>query len=417
MTEIPGAVERLFAERFGLETASLGRTRMERTVAAAMRRLGAGDQKTCRELLSRSREEQARCLEELVVPETWFFRDHEPFLFMKQYLRDHWYPAHCGETVRILSVPCSTGEEPYSIAMTLLGPDMPPLSFCIDAVDVSERALTMAREAVYGKPSFRSPLTTEQEMFFTQTPRGRKVADRAVQAVCFHHGNLIDPDFLAAREPYDLLFCRNVLIYMTEEAKRQVLAKLDRLLAPQGILFTGHAEMGFMQQNGYTAIPHPHAFACQRAEKAPAFITAPKISRSSLTASPLPEKRAVQSPAPARPSISPADDGLRDLLKEARAFADRGLFGEATDLCQKYLREHRPQAGIYCLLGLINEATDRSTEAEEYYLKALYLDPGHYEALIQTSLLYRRRGDDRKAALYRKRAEQLEGGTDGRKES
>ena len=100
-------------------------------------------------------------------------------------------------------------------------------------------------------------------------------------------------------------------------------------------------------------------------------------------------------------------------MDEAKALANRGLFQEAATLCREYLRNHLPHAGIYCLLGLIHEASGHVTEAEECYMKALYLDPDHYESLIQTSLLYQQKGNAEQAALFRRRAGQREGGTDG----
>jgi len=120
-------------------------------------------------------------------------------------------------------------------------------------------------------------------------------------------------------------------------------------------------------------------------------------------------------PAADRPAAPPPPDGGIDaLLDRAGALADRGRLEEAAALCRQSLRDHPPRAGVYCLLGLIHEAAGRTAEAEESYAKALYLDPDHYESLLQASLLYRRLGNAEKASLLRRRAEQRERRTDGR---
>jgi chemotaxis protein methyltransferase WspC len=118
MMEICAAVEKRFTDTLGLNTAAIGRAGIERIVRAGMKRTGVVDAAAYLDLLSTSPEEFECCLEELVVPETWFFRDREPFILLKHSLCGQWFPSHPDETVRILSAPCSTGEEPYSIAMT-----------------------------------------------------------------------------------------------------------------------------------------------------------------------------------------------------------------------------------------------------------------------------------------------------------
>jgi chemotaxis protein methyltransferase WspC len=101
----------------------------------------------------------------------------------------------------------------------------------------------------------------------------------------------------------------------------------------------------------------------------------------------------------------PVEAAVGALHAEALALADRGRFDEAEALCKRYLEEQNPHADVYCLLGLIQEADRRLEGAEECYLRSLYLDPDHYETLIHLSLLYRQRGDSRKALLLRRRAE------------
>jgi chemotaxis protein methyltransferase WspC len=427
MMEICAAVEKRFTDTLGLNTAAIGRAGIERIILEGMKRSGIPDPATYLERLSTSPEEFERCVEELVVPETWFFRDREPFILLKQRLCGQWFPSHPDETVRILSVPCSTGEEPYSIAMTLLESGIAPRQFHLDAADISRRALNAAGRAVYGKGAFRQPLTAAQETFFRETPGGRRVDEAVVRTVHFYRENIVDPRFLVGHEPYHIIFCRNVLIYLTEEARRLVLANIGRLLAPDGILFTGHAEVGILLQQGYTAVRHVRAFACMRTgigDVMPYRVPNPQIcshdtawaGRPAATPVSPPEKRTFSAAAirdTVTPIPIPQTAAVGALHTEALSLADRGLFDEAATLCRQYLQEQQPHADVYCLLGLIHEAARRTGEAEECYLKALYLGPDHYETLIHLSLLYRKQGDDRKAALYRQRAEAGERRSDG----
>ena len=420
--DISAALEKKFADTLGIDTAVIGRAAVERIISQALKRAGTADAKEYLDLLSRSHDEAEHCLEALVVPETWFFRDREPFVLLRQHLCEKWFPAHPGQRARILSLPCSTGEEPYSIAITLLQAGLSPGQFRLDAADISRRALDVARRAEYGKTAFREPMTPARERFFADSPRGRKVVDDVVRTVHFRRENIIDPDLPAGCEPYDVIFCRNVLIYLTDEARGRVLANIDRLLAPDGLIFTGHAEVGIFQQKGYTAVRHPRAFACRRTVKSPAakesigqykgtdFKAVPLSPAESFF--PRPAKRAghrslrhVADRPSAPPLTLPVETSVGAPYAEALALADKGLFTEAEALCRRHLQELTPHADVYSLLGLIHEGAGRSPEAEECYLKALYLDPDHYRTLVHLSLLYRQRGEGRKASLMLRRAE------------
>jgi chemotaxis protein methyltransferase WspC len=180
--------------------------------------------------------------------------------------------------------------------------------------------------------------------------------------------------------------------------------------------------MGILQQQGFAAVPHPRAFACRRRADLPALVPAvdsrtakpvpAAVAPAAVPAKPVKQERPPAAALPANGGPPPAGE-IRALHGRALALADQGRFAEAEALCRESLSRERPRADVYCLLGLIHEAARRPAEAEESYLKALYLDPGHYESLIQLGLLYRRQGNDRKARIYLRRAETQEGRADG----
>jgi chemotaxis protein methyltransferase WspC len=102
------------------------------------------------------------------------------------------------------------------------------------------------------------------------------------------------------------------------------------------------------------------------------------------------------------------EGGGIEFMIQARSLADRGELEEALSVCRRYLEKDHPCAELYYLMGLIHESRDRVGEAEECYLKALYLEPDHFETLIHAGLMYERRHDHEKATLFRNRVTRIE---------
>jgi chemotaxis protein methyltransferase WspC len=321
----------------------------------------------------------------LAVPETWFFRDGEPFVCLAR------FAASGPRPLRVLSAPCSTGEEPYSIAIALLEAGLAPGEFAIDAVDISAHAIAAAGRAVYGKPSFRQPMPAPIEKYFERTGQGYHVRDEVAGQVRFQQANLLEG--LGPARPYHVVFCRNLLIYLHEEARRTVIAVLRGLLADDGLLFAGHSEVAVLMEAGFQKVQHPRSFACRQGSAAPA-VAAPAAARR-------PAPRVPKRPGPKGTPKPPMPAEAEPALDEARRLADRGRLAEAAAVCKRL----PPAADVFCLLGLISQALDHLAEAEEYFRRALYLDPAHREALVHMSLLCASRGDTERSAVFRDRAE------------
>ncbi len=146
----------------------------------------------------------------MVVTETWFFRDPETFAAFVRLVREEWLPAHTTAPLRLLSVPCSSGEEPFSLVMALLDAGVPAERFQIEAVDISARALARAERGVYGRNSFRGKDLAFRDRYFQPSEEGF-VLDPAVRdCVRFCQGNFLSDDFLTGRASYDFIFCRNL---------------------------------------------------------------------------------------------------------------------------------------------------------------------------------------------------------------
>jgi chemotaxis protein methyltransferase WspC len=303
-------------------------------------------------------------------------------------------------------------------------------------VDVSIEALNKARQACYGTGAFRGHMGEDVARYFQETPHGRKVADQVIEKVAFHHDNLVMPGCLDGRGPYEIIFCRNLLIYLTPEARRKVFERLDSLLLPGGLLFTGHTETIFWHQQGYLPRKWDRAFALtkpalQPLQKKAAATTAPNTRHQDAKIAVKPGPAAGSKPQneangedsstgltdrkqPVRPARENEEPSPDERILEARRLADRGDMDGAVSLCQEHIRKTGPSAEAYCLMGVIRMARQDMNSALDFFLKSIYLDPGHYESLIHISLIYREKGDKQKEALYRERAER-KAGTEAKK--
>ncbi|MGH7225487.1 MAG: CheR family methyltransferase, partial [Gemmataceae bacterium] len=236
------AVAEQLHRRIGVDPLSLGSTVLSNIVAKRMRALGLTDPRRYAAHLKDSAEELAALIEDVVVSETWFFRGGKVFSFLADRVRRAAVSALPAQVFRILSAPCSTGEEPFSMVMALVEAGIPREQWTVEGVDLSPRSLATARQGVYRESSFRETPGPLKREYFKKSDAGWEFDPSLRDLVRFRQGNLLDPELLRGAAPFDLIFCRNVLIYLHAEARTRVLANLDRLLAPRGLLCMGHAE-------------------------------------------------------------------------------------------------------------------------------------------------------------------------------
>lgn len=398
----------LLEQAIGLKASAIGVATLERAVNARMRATASRDIGTYLERLTGTFLEMRQLVEEVVVPETWFFRDQEPFTFLADRIV-HSEKDLSREFFRILSLPCSTGEEPYSVAMTLLLAGLAPTSFFIDAVDVSERVLSRARQGVYRDNSFRSRDLSFRDIYFTQTPEGYLLQKTVRDKVRFLQGNIIQPGFMESLGRYDVVFCRNVLIYFSEEAQLQSIDSLHQALVPGGILFTGHAEASLFFNTKLFSVAHAKAFAFRRQSSSPAEVAWQKPWKEPLAPSSTtppaarPRQKKALPPQPSQPL-----DRSQSPLALVRRLADEGQLDEAARQGEEHLRRQGPSAEWYCLLGVIRDSQGQGEEALKLLRKALYLEPDNIEGLVHLALMAERVGDRDGAANYRRRVRKIQ---------
>jgi chemotaxis protein methyltransferase WspC len=396
-------------ERIGLDTASLGPRTFARIVIARMRALALTlPREYAARLESDPREFQA-LIADLTVSETWFFRGGDVFAYLTGQVVSL-LSARPESSVRILSVPCSTGEEPYSLAIALIEAGVPAERWTIDGVDLCARAITLAREGRFGDFSFRQTAPGLRQRHFHPID-GRWELNTGIRSlVRFRTGNLLDSHFLAGEKPFDLVFCRNLFIYLQQSARRQALGNLAALLAPQGLLCAGPAEPledidNRFQRTGptglflYQRVPDRQKDPNGESQRGRRPLTAPwraKPARSTTrpTSSTLPAREVLAAPSP-------------DLLARARQQADAGQLEEALAACEAIRNAEGPTADLFSLIGIIYQARHHADEAARSFRSALYLDPAHREALTHWLLLCKEQGNHAQAARLKGRLNRI----------
>lgn len=175
--------------------------------------------------------------------ETYFFRERSQLDILAKEVVDEHYRGAGGGALKIWSSACSTGEEPLSLAMTLLETKRVPASAIqITATDISPRALEKCEDGYYRELSFRA---TEPEMiqkYFKPFQDGFMISEDVKRLVAFSRLNLLDEKAVASVGPVDAVFCRNVLIYFDKPTQKRVVEAFAKALRPGGYLFLGHAE-------------------------------------------------------------------------------------------------------------------------------------------------------------------------------
>ncbi|QTH15404.1 protein-glutamate O-methyltransferase CheR [Pseudomonas corrugata] len=396
-------------ERIGLDVTSVGTAIIERAVR---QRIIAVPGRTADEYwhsLQASTQEQQALIEAVIVPETWFFRYPESFATLARLAVKRLADIRHLRALRVLSLPCSTGEEPYSIAMALLDAGLEPHQFKVDGLDISPLSIERARGACYGRNSFRGADLGFRERHFTLDGEGYRLSERVREQVRLQVGNLLDPALLANEAPYDFVFCRNLLIYFDQPTQRLVFEVLKRLTHQDGVLFIGPAEGSLLGRLGMRSIGAAQSFAFSRQGAAdpqplPALIPTPLPIRQTPPRGVPPAVRPRPFMTSVTPIVEPESSDATTLLANIAALANGGNSAEARAACEQYLRSHAPSAQVFYWLGLLSDMAGSALEAQGFYRKALYLEPQHAEALVHLAALLASQGDAAGARRLQERA-------------
>jgi chemotaxis protein methyltransferase CheR len=239
--------QRMIAARSGIHLGSAKKNLLVGRLARRLRELNLDSFAAYFDYLQEGgEEEEIKLLDAICTNETHFFRDPRQFAYLAQHVFAQWNATGRGRTrpIRIWSAACSTGEEPFSIAMSAFH-HLPGVPVEIVATDLSTRALARAAAAKWPVEKASEIGAEDLERFMLRGVGDQSGVMRACrplrEVVRFSRLNLYCDDFTPLGT-FDLVFCRNVLIYFSAETRRRVVDKILQQLSPDGWLFLGHAE-------------------------------------------------------------------------------------------------------------------------------------------------------------------------------
>jgi chemotaxis protein methyltransferase CheR len=360
----------------------------------------------------------------LTIGESYFFRNRPHFEALEEQILPALIRANAGSrTIRIWCAACSTGEEPYSLAILIKDrfPQLAGWKVLIRATDINTSFLERARRGVFTRWSFRGLDQRIIDRFFVQEAENRfRLDSEILSAVEFSRFNLSRPPFdgRVSREPFDLVLCRNVLIYFSFDAANRVIDALGEVIRPEGYLIVGHAE-SFPALRDLEAI-YAHATYYYRK---PALRSAERDSYEGVHTVSIPGlavhaverrpsivgyRRSTVPPPPVATSGGPPgrfaaqDTGELDAeIEAARDLTDLGQLARARALLDRLVSgagriDHR----VHFLRALVSDQENRTDDALDSLRQAIFLKKefavGHY----YTGVICEREGDRQTAMRH-----------------
>lgn len=388
-------IRNLLKEQIGLDPASIGQTGLDRLIQNHMLRSYQPDPDLLWLQLKSSPAARQRLVDDVVIGETWFFRDPESLQPLVQLTS-----SEAGGP-RFLSIPCASGEEPYTLVMALLASGQ--FEFSVDALDVSPRALDKARLGVYGLNSFRGNIGPWREMYFREVEGGLELSESVRKRVRFGEANVTNPQFLdqTGWGIYDGILFRHLSIYLDPAVRQLTLTQLHQHLRPGGLLCVAASEVDHVPERLFRRTAQVGVFEAVHHNQSPVLCKLPRKS-------PATSRPQAMTPPPVRGLAPLPARGDLDLeVLQARRWANRGELTRAEVACQTLLDGHGPQAEVYHLLALIASARQQNAEQERYLRRVLYLEPEHCEALLQLATLLEQQARGSEAQRLRERARRV----------
>ncbi|WP_266171132.1 CheR family methyltransferase [Dyella subtropica] len=417
---------------------------LERGIAAAAPAFGSADAESCAEwLLSAplTRNQIETLASHLTIGETYFFRDDACFAALEQQvfperLRAH---MHSDRRLRIWCAGCSTGEEPYSLAMLLdrLLVGLGNWNVTILATDINPVALRKAARGVYGAWSFRTtPAWVQARYFARDNKSGLEIRPSIRKRVTFTYLNLVDdvyPSLSNHTNAMDLIVCRNVLMYFTADQARKVVENLRLSLVDGGWLVVAPAETStsmyarfacvefpgaiFYRKSEAEALPEPPALhtALDRMEIGPwremvpveliAETALPQNASFEISATSWVAASSEVLPDGPSPPLSPPPQAMDG--SKAREYANQGRLAEAAECCEKAMAADKLNPAPHYLYAVIQQEQGQYDLAIQSLTRAVYLDSRFVLAYFALGNLHLALGRRREAGRHFRNALEL----------
>jgi len=437
-----GRFQTLLREVSGLELPETRRPDLRRAVNRALAATGLADADALYRHLrdGAGRPALEAFVGDLTIGETHFFRNRPQFQALERHLLPELIVRRRGSRrLRVWSAACSTGEEPYSLAILLerLLPDRARWDVRILATDINRAALERARRGRYGAWSFREVPDDVAATYFERRGSTLEVAGRIRQMVSFAHLNLADdrwPSAATGTLDLDLILCRNVLIYFGDELSRQVADRLHGALADGGYLLVAPAELSqavfrrfdVVNLDGAVVYRKPAAPAVPRPERRPAVPAPPTRPPRAAPAPRAPTPPAAPPPVSLEEAAAAWRSGRSEealARLEALAEADPAdgrapLLAARVHLDRLELDGAERWAGVACqrtplsasahyVRGLALQEAGRLEDALAALRRSVFLDPGSALGQVALASLLARLGEPARARSALRAAEAL----------
>ena len=382
---------------------------------------GVGDLEKYHALLIGDNDELNRLVELLTVNETYFFREPDHLSMIADKLMPELLARRGYRQIRLLSAGCSTGEEPYSIAMMLrerYGADCERL-FAITGVDIDSTAVASARNGVYGKPSFRGMDQIMLERYFEPAMHGTfRVQDSIRKLVSLDVVNLLGSFYPQGMQLPDIILYRNVSIYFPQQVQREIFSRLAEMLTDGGFLFVGatetmHHDIGILSlverdslfyyckmpgmviEERRAAKRHANDKDQTRTKSSlPSYIKAANVDSASATRSAsLPAKR----PASSKQAPSTAQLDSRELFDTALDLAQKGEYDKAIAIIDTIINMDHSSVKIFTLKASLLLSASRFEEAGSVCNYIIDGNPLCLEAYLMLGLIARHERNEEKA--------------------
>lgn len=318
----------------------------------------------------------------LTIGETYFFRNEPQFGVLVNYVLPQLVEKKNEiQELRIWCAGCSTGEEPYTIAIILkeMFPRLMRWNLSILATDINSQVLKAATEGVYSPRSVKYVPEAYSNHYFTKRGPRYALADEIKKMVRFEYHNLAtDPYALLGMQGVDILFCRNVTIYFDRKTVQRVIAQFSDCLNPDSYFLIGHAETLWGISDEFATIEFPQTFLYQKSEerkqeKAVCHIPIPPVM------SPAPDSKEIATlPEPSSQDSNtrtPCNDKeTHNEFKKATILANHGDYEEAMKILKTLIAKDNLHTPAYYLLGVLYSKKEQYPKAIEEFRRALYID-------------------------------------------
>lgn len=362
-------------------------------------------------------EELAAFVDEITIGETYFFRYPAQFDALRRVVlpeRIAWRQPD--RTLRIWSAGCASGAEPYSVAITLRRHFTVPTAgwdISILGTDINRKLLTQARRGTYSEWDLRGETAELKDGCFAHKAAGWQLHAGYRDFVEFRRQNLVTEIDAFARDnagAFDIIFCRNVMIYFSPALTRRLIRLLSDCLTEGGWLFVGHAEPYFEIANVLTPVRLEGVTLYRRSGDAaardrPWFEPIAEMSEPATepaaweppVLTDWPENVPTARPAATTPAKAAEPAPTASAIDVIRRHADAGEWPDALAACAKALRRTPLDAAIHYVQGLIHEQVGAPAAAEESFSRAIYVERDFALAHFHSGLCHARRGDHRAA--------------------